>query len=382
LSFGILSLLVVAGLVGPLLAAANRRIPVVVGEIAGGLVIGASGFKLVRPNDPTFTFLSDVGFAMLMFIVGTHLPFRDPKIRSALKRGAAAVMTTVAIAVVAAVLVAPRVGFDRPLILAVLMATSSAAAAMPILQGVAAPGRQTPVVTSWIAIADVGTVLAIPLVMSTGRLDRVLAGGAIVLVIAGLGYVVQRRFRDHPAVHRMRRLSKRQGWGLDLRISILMLFLLAWIATAFGTSILIAGFAAGAVVSLLGEPKRVAQQLVGLGEGFFVPLFFVALGARLDFRALAAHPADLMLGAGVLVGALVAHLIAAGVWRLPAPAGLVATAALGVPSAVVTLGLETRTVTPAQAAAIMAAAVGSLVACSIGAALLGPGPEVTGAETA
>ena len=33
---------VAAGLVGPLLAAANRRIPVVVGEIAGGLVIGAT----------------------------------------------------------------------------------------------------------------------------------------------------------------------------------------------------------------------------------------------------------------------------------------------------------------------------------------------------
>jgi Kef-type K+ transport system membrane component KefB len=377
LSFGILSLLVVAGLAGPLLAAANRRIPAVVGEIAGGLMIGASGFKLVRPSDPTFTFLSDVGFAMLMFIVGTHLPFRDPKIRSALKRGAAAVATTVAIAAGAAVLVAPRVGFDRPLVLAVLMATSSAAVAMPILQGVAGSGQQIPVVTSWIAIADVGTVLAVPLVMSTGRLDRVLAGGAIVLVLAGLAYFVQRGLMDHPAVRRTRKMSKRRGWGLDLRISILILFFLAWIATTFGTSILIAGFATGAVVSLLGEPKRVAQQLVGLGEGFFVPLFFVSLGARLDFRALAAHPTDLMLGAGVLAGALVAHLIAAWVWRLPAPAGLVATAQLGVPSAVVTLGLEARTVTPAQAAAVMAAVVGSLVACAAGAALLGSEPEAT-----
>jgi Kef-type K+ transport system membrane component KefB len=185
---------------------------------------------------------------------------------------------------------------------------------------------------------------------------------------------------DRPAVHRTRRLSKRRGWGLDLRISILILFFLSSIATIFGTSILIAGFATGAVVSLLGEPKRVAQQLVGLGEGFFVPLFFVSLGARLDFRALATHPTDLMLGAGVLAGALVAHLIAARVWRLPASAGLVASAQLGVPSAVVTLGLEARTMTPPQAAAVMAAVVGSLAACSIGASLLGSEPEATDEE--
>jgi hypothetical protein len=53
----------------------------------------------------------------------------------------------------------------------------------------------------------------------------------------------------------------------------------------------------------------------------------------------------------------------------------VAAAQLGVPSAVVTQGLEARTIAPGQAAAVMAAVVGSLVACSIGAALLGSEPE-------
>ena len=40
------------------------------------------------------------------------------------------------------------------------------------------------------------------------------------------------------------------------------------------------------IVALAGEPRRLTQQLVGLAEGFFVPFFFVSLGARLNFRSL------------------------------------------------------------------------------------------------
>ena len=49
------------------------------------------------------------------------------------------------------------------------------------------------------------------------------------------------------------------------------------------------------MVSLIGEPRRVADQLIGLGEGFFVPLFFVVLGARLDLRALVHSRDDFLL---------------------------------------------------------------------------------------
>jgi Kef-type K+ transport system membrane component KefB len=376
LSFGTLCLLVVAGILGPLLAAANRRIPVVVGEIAGGLVIGASGFGLINPNDPTLKFLSNVGFAMLMFIVGTHLPFRDPEIRSALGRGAGAAATTGAIAILVGLLIASPVGFRRPMVLAVLLASSSAAVAMPILASVGSSSEQALLLaTSWIAIADIGTVLAVPLVLSGGHLGRAIIGGILVLALAALIFAVQRGIRERPPAQRARKLSKKHGWGLDLRISILVLFLLAWVATKFGSSILIAGFATGAIVALLGEPKRVAQQLIGLGEGFFVPLFFVVLGARLDFRALAGRPQTLLLAVGVLFGALLAHLVAARIWRLPAAIGLVATGQLGVPSAVVAVGLQTASITPAQAAAIMAAVLGSLAFCAWGAALLGSDPE-------
>jgi Kef-type K+ transport system membrane component KefB len=149
-----------------------------------------------------------------------------------------------------------------------------------------------------------------------------------------------------------------------------MLFGLSAIATAFDTSVLIAGFAAGTIVALAGEPRRLTQQLVGIAEGFFVPFFFVALGARLNFRSLVSSRSDVIL-ALVLVGAIVGcHLAIAVVMRMPWPAGLLASAQLGLPAAAVSLGLTAGLLTPGQGAAIVASAVATLGVSSAGAVLL------------
>jgi len=40
----------------------------------------------------------------------------------------------------------------------------------------------------------------------------------------------------------------------------------------------------------IGGPKRLSTEVLGVAGGFFVPLFFVVLGARLDLRGVFAHP--------------------------------------------------------------------------------------------
>jgi len=183
-------------------------------------------------------------------------------------------------------------------------------------------------------------------------------------------FVILRAIRRNPVVQALREDSRNRDWALDLRLSLLALFALSALATAFGTSILIAGFAAGMILALAGEPRRLVQQLLGIAEGFFVPLFFVTLGARLNFRALATSQSDVVL-ALVLVGAVVAcHLAIAVVMRMPWPAGLLASAQLGLPAGVVSLGLTGGLLTPGQAAAIVASAIVTLGVSSTGAALL------------
>ncbi|HEY4609488.1 MAG TPA: cation:proton antiporter, partial [Ilumatobacteraceae bacterium] len=144
----------------------------------------------------------------------------------------------------------------------------------------------------------------------------------------------------------------------------------AWLANRFGTSILIAGFTVGAVVALFGEPRRVAQQLLGIGEGFAIPLFFVHLGARIDLGALFQSPRALALAASLSLVAIVIHVAVGMASRLPLSMTLVASAQLGVPASVVSIGLATEQLTAAQGAAVMASLLVTLGACSLGSALL------------
>lgn len=53
MSFATLALIGAAALVGPLLAARSRwHVPVVLDELAAGLVLGATGFDLLDSSDP------------------------------------------------------------------------------------------------------------------------------------------------------------------------------------------------------------------------------------------------------------------------------------------------------------------------------------------
>ena len=88
-SFGILAVIVLAGLGGPLLAMFERHfVPVVIGEILAGILVGPAVLGVVDPHQPTAVFLSEVGFAMLMLTVGMHLPLRDRRLAMALRGGA------------------------------------------------------------------------------------------------------------------------------------------------------------------------------------------------------------------------------------------------------------------------------------------------------
>jgi Kef-type K+ transport system membrane component KefB len=372
MSYGILALIVAVGLLGPLLAGLPTRFapPAVVVEIAAGIVIGRTGTRTIDATQPTLAFLADIGFALLMFIVATKLPLRDARLRGAVRRGLWATAVTVGLAIAAAPAVAAVTGLHRPAMLAVLIASSSCAIVLPTI-GTGAHDEAILVTIVWVSLADVVTVLAVPFVLSTGGFGRALSGALLVVASAIAIGLLLRRMIGLERVEALRDASHRLGWAVDLRFSLLVLFTLAWIAERFDTSALLAGFAAGVMVSLLGEPRRVADQLIGLGEGFFVPLFFVVLGARLDLRALVDSRDDLLLLALLTIAATVVPMTAAAIVRLPTASGLLAAAEMGVPSAVASLGLATGALQPGQAAAIMGAAALSLGAAAVGAARLG-----------
>jgi Kef-type K+ transport system membrane component KefB len=371
MSFGILTLIVVCGIAGPLLSGATRlAVPVVVGELAAGVIIGQTGLRVIDPADPTIVFLSAVGFAMLMFVVGTRLPLRDAGLRRALRSAAVATALSFAIAAPAGWALAKATSVGHPAIFVLLLAASSSAVVMPIVQERGLTGDTMLLAIAWIAIVDIASIVALPLALDPAKAVRIAGGGVLVTVAAVGVFAVVHRNRDEPVVIALREDSRKRGWALDLRLSLAVLFGLAALATKFGTSILIAGFGAGMIVALAGEPRRLTQQLVGLAEGFFVPFFFVSLGARLNFRSLASSRSGIALVGLLAASIIICHVAVAMVMRMPWPAGLLASAQLGLPAGVVSLGLAAGILTAGQGAAIVASALITLAASSVGAILL------------
>jgi Kef-type K+ transport system membrane component KefB len=127
---------------------------------------------------------------------------------------------------------------------------------------------------------------------------------------------------------------------------------------------------------LICGPKRLSTQVRGIADGFFVPLYFVVLGARLDLAGLVHDPALLALAGALAALNVVIHLLASTLLRQRVAGGLAATAQLGVPAAVASLGISEHLLSPVLATAIVASSLASLALSTFGVELLARDAEV------
>jgi Kef-type K+ transport system membrane component KefB len=368
--FQSLLVIVLAGLLGPLLAAGPRPlVPAVVGELAAGILLGRTGAGVIDPTTPTNGFLYALGFAMLMLAAGSHVRL-EGGVASGLRSAAIAFAVVLALAIPAglavAVLLAPSA---PPALFPVLLAGSSAAVAFPILEERGLLGPSVALLLVWIPLADAVTVLLMPLTLiGAEQIPSALAGDAAIVAITAATLVVGKRIERFPAALTVRDRSQTRGWALQLRLTLLILIVLSFVATQTGGSMLLAGFGAGLVLAQLRTPERLDLQLSGLAEGFFVPAFFVLLGAELDFRALAGDPRAIALALALGVTAIAIHVGAALLVAPPPRAafGLAASAQLGLPAAAASLGLATGNLSAAVAGAVIAAGCITVLPASLG----------------
>jgi len=316
------------------------------------------------------SFLGDIGFAMLMLTVGMHLPLRDRRLAGSMRDGALLAAIVCLLALPAGILAAGIAGTGHAAIYAVVLASGSAAVLLPAIEETGLQGAAVMTVMAQVAIADVITIVSVPVVLEPGRVGHAVLGAVLVGAVATVLFAAARLISRGDWVHRVRLLSKQRHWALDLRLSLLALFLLAWVAERGGASILIAGFGAGLVVALIGGPKRLSTQMRGVAEGFFIPLYFVVLGARLDLAGLFNTPAMLGLASALAALSVLIHVLAAVILRRPIAGALAATAQLGVPAAVASLGLSEHILSPVTATAIVASALVSLAVCTLGVDML------------
>jgi Kef-type K+ transport system membrane component KefB len=366
MSFTELAVISLVALAGPLLAVRRSwHLPVVLGELLAGIALGRTGIGYLDPGNTTFSFIADAGFALVMFVAGTHVPVRNPALRPALARG---VLRAVVVGVVATALgfgLAAAFDLHHAPLYAVLMASSSAALILPIIDSLGLGGDQVVGLLPQIAIADAACIVALPLVIDPKHAGRAALGAATVIAAAAVVFVVLRELESRGVRARVHKVSEDRSFAVELRVQLAVLFALAGLAVTMHVSIMLAGFAFGLAVAAIGEPRRLAKQLFAVTEGFLGPVFFVWLGATLQLRELGSHPRLILLGVCLGLGATVAHLAVRPTGQ-PTSLGLLATAQLGVPVAAATVGTQLHVLVPGEASALM---LGALV--SIGVAVLG-----------
>ncbi|WP_427131177.1 cation:proton antiporter [Pseudarthrobacter sp. S9] len=362
MTFLSLALIAVVALAGPVLALRVRwRLPVVLGELLAGIGIGQTGLALVDSGDPTFNLLANIGFALMMFVAGTHVPVRDPQIRSALGKGS----RQAAAAAIAAAVIGTGVGLvfgtgHAPLYV-VLLASSSAALVLPIVDSLRLGGPQVVAMTAQVAIADIACIVALPLVVDPPNAGRAALGALAVAACAAVLFFVLRWLERSGIRGRMHRLSENRKFALELRIQLALLFALAGVANFGHVSVMLAGFSFGLVVGAVGEPRRLARQLFAVSDGFLGPVFFVWLGASLNLRDLAGRPDMIVLGLALGVGTVLLHS-GLGVLGLPLPLGVLSAAQLGVPVAAASIGTQLHVLLPGEAAALLLGALVTIAA--------------------
>lgn len=367
MSLALLALISAVGLAGPLLALSRRwGLPVVVGELLAGILLGPTGVGVLHAENPTFTFLANVGFALVMFVAGSHVPIRDPALGRALTVGLCRALLVGAAAVPVAYAVARGFGTGHTALYAVLMSSSSAALILPIVDSLRLTGRPLLQLLPQVAIADAACIVALPLAIDPGRAGRSALGALAVIACSGVLFAALREVERRGWRRRMHRLSERRDFALELRLSLALLFGLAALAQTSGVSIMLAGFCSGLAVAAVGEPRRLARQLFGLTEGFLGPVFFVWLGASLDLAALGRRPSLIGLGAILGVGAALTHLVTRATGQ-PAALGALACAQLGVPVAAATLGTQAQLLVGGEPAALILGALVTIAIASVAA---------------
>jgi Kef-type K+ transport system membrane component KefB len=219
-----------------------------------------------------------------------------------------------------------------------------------------------------VAVADAACIVAVPLVIDPTHAARAALGALAVIAAGALVYAVLLVVERRGLRHKLHRLSEQRHFALELRISLMILFLLAALATWSHVSIMLAGFVFGLTVAAIGEPRRLARQMFALTEGFLGPLFFVWLGASLDLQALRTRPALILLGLLLGVGAVLSHCLARLTGQ-PLSLGSLASAQIGVPVAAATLGTSLNVLEPGEPAALVLGALVTIAAAAAGGGL-------------
>ncbi len=290
--------------------------PAVLGELIGGVFVGVSGLGLVRPNAETIHLLAQLGIVLLLFLIGL-----ETDLSRLLATGPAAI--TVAVIGVA-VTFAGGFAVGRLLGLSDVVAVFLGGALTATSVGISArvlsdlghlQDREAQVILGAAVVDDIIGVVLLSLIGRVADGGPLNAMSVLRTALIAFGFVVAALLLGSLLAPFLIRAIERIGLARGLYFaSIVFALTFAWVAQASGTAMIIGSFAAGLVLARTERGHEIEQQVHDVAQ-FFVPIFFIAVGAAIDVRTLNPFQADarkfLAVG-GLLAVVAIAGKIGAG----------------------------------------------------------------------
>jgi Kef-type K+ transport system membrane component KefB len=361
---------VAAGLLAPLALGffPRLRIPAIVLEILLGIVIGPSVLGWVKPDLPV-TILALIGLAFLLFLSG--LEFDVERLRGrVLKLTAVGFGVSFAIAIILGLGLHAGGFVKSPLFVAIVLVATSLGVVFPVLKD---SGNLTSsfgqLVIAAASIAEFGSIVLLSLFFS-GKGSTSTSGTLILLGVFGVVVLVVglaiSGFERSMSLGRV--LQRLQDTTAQIRVRAAFVLLIGFTALAdtVGFETILGAFAAGALLSLLDRDRAMTHpefrvKLEAVGFGVFIPVFFVTSGVQFDLNALFADASTVVLVPLFLLAIYLARGLPACVYvpllgrRRSAIAGILQSTSLTFVVAATQIGLGLGVVSPASAAALVAA---------------------------
>ncbi len=365
---------VVVAFLAPLVSLRFRavKVPAIIVEITLGIVLGQSGLRVIEAT-PVMDFLAGFGFIFLMFLSGFELDLS--LLRSGRPRSWASYVLpfvifslTLTLSLACAALL-KSAGMVRDVFLfALILSTTSVGIVLPILKERGETGaRYGQVLIISALVADLTTILLLTLyVISTTRgpsAESLLVSLVFLAFVAV--YLAGRSLRQVAVIGKLLDELAHASTQIKVRGSLAVLVVFVVLAEAIGVEAILSAFLAGLLVSFLARGSRLSlgAKLDAVGYGFFIPLFFVTVGAELDLPAAFAHRAAYAFVPLLLLMAFVVKLVPSLLlrslfgWRDTLAGGALLSSRLALIIAASAIALELGAITARANAAVILTAI-------------------------
>lgn len=289
--------------------------PAVLGELVAGVLLGSSAFGWVDPNQETLHLLAEIGVIFLLFEIGL-----ETDLKKLLQVGG----TATVVAIVGVVLpfalgyAACRFRGLEPLVATVVGATLTATSVGITARVLADLGRlqerESQIILGAAVLDDVVGLIILAVVSKLSAGGTVSALDVAWIAAVAFGFLIVTLLVGSWLVPLVVRWLVRPGdSALATALAVMLAFALAWLAHTCGSAMILGAFVAGLLLRKTSLLHEIERGIAPLGH-FFVPIFFVTIGAAVDLRTfnpmVAENQRSLWAGGLLIVAAVVGKFLA------------------------------------------------------------------------